>query len=210
MRDELSFQAYAEYVAENTGNYGTALIYYARAHAKTKLKEVLDLLISLSLIQSLAFPPLSDMDANLHALVSSPQESLEQLRVLDSGAAEMLHTSLTGYATLRRFYDLRDDAEASKDGQQPRLRPLARKRAAIEALIALVNSAAESIQGGLYDKDSEAVIRVDGLLALLGEAIVFVNREFTVIFVIRIVAYFAARSQECPFSRPVSRSLESD
>ena len=150
------------------------------------------------------------MDTNLNALVFSPQESLEQLRLLDPGAAEMLHTSLTGYATLRRFYDLRDDAEAPKDGQQPRLRPLARKRAAVNALIALVSSAAESIQGGLYDKDSEAVIRVDGLLTLLGEATVFVNRESPIIIPTFPDAKSVTRTQECPFPPPMLRSLESD
>ena len=141
------------------------------------MKDVLDLLVSLSVVQSLAFPPLSSLDHNLKALISRPRESLDQLAELDEEAAAILHTYLTGYATLRNFYDLRDDEEVHQmEGATPSLDPVARKKAAVPALLAVINSAADSIHGGLYDEHRGSVVQVDGLLALLGEALVFVDR----------------------------------
>jgi hypothetical protein len=55
---------------------------------------------------------------------------------------------------------------------------MARKRAAANALIVIISSAASSIQGGLYDPEIETVVQVDVLLPLLGEALVFINRKF--------------------------------
>lgn len=89
----------------------------------------------------------------------------------------MLHTHLTGYATLRKFYDLRDMEAILGEGEKPRLRPIARKNAAATALLAVISSAADSIHGGLYDENRGSIVQVDGLLALLGEAMVFVNRK---------------------------------
>lgn len=79
---------------------------------------------------------------------------------------------------MRRFYDLRDEEVTLKEGQKSRSRPIARKEAAATALVAVINSAADNIQGGLYDEDRGAVVQVDGLLALLGEAMIFVNRAY--------------------------------
>lgn len=84
---------------------------------------------------------------------------------------------LTGYASLRKFYDLRDEEVNLKQGEKPSLRPFARKKAATTALLAVINSAADNIHGGLYDPESEAIVQVDGLLTLLGEALPFVNRK---------------------------------
>ena len=98
---------------------------------------------------------------------------------MDPKAAEMLHTYLTGYATLRKFYDQRDEEINLEEGQKPRTRPNARKAAAATALLAVINSAADNIQGGLFDENRGSVVQVDGLLALLGEALVFVNRMYT-------------------------------
>lgn len=64
-----------------------------------------------------------------------------------------------------------------KEGQKPSLRPIARKKAAVAALLAVINSAADNIHGGLYDKERASVVQVDGLLALLGEALLFVDRK---------------------------------
>ena len=139
---------------------------------------MLDLLISISLVQSIAYPLLSALDPNLRALLFAPKETLEQLATIDMNAAEMLHTYLTGYATLRRFYDLRDEEVNLEEGHKPTLRPIARKSAAATALLAVINSAADNIHGGLYDEHRGSIVQVDGLLALLGEAIVFVNRTF--------------------------------
>lgn len=52
---------------------------------------------------------------------------------------------------------------------------MARRKAALSTLIAVINSAADNIHGGLYDPDRESAVPVDGLLALLGEASVFIG-----------------------------------
>ena len=98
---------------------------------------------------------------------------------MDPKAAEMLHTYLTGYATLRKFYDLRDEEIDLEVGQKPIARPNARKVAAATALLAVINSAADNIHGGLFDENRGSVVQVDGLLSLLGEALIFVNRMYS-------------------------------
>lgn len=112
----------------------------------------------------------------MHSLLYDPKQSLRHLAEKDPEAADILHTYLTGYATLRKFYDLRDEEVNLQEGQKPTLRPIARKKAAASALLAVINSAAESIHGGLFDEEQSSIIQVDGLLALLGEAMVFVNQ----------------------------------
>ena len=107
-----------------------------------------------------------------------PERGLGTVAFHDQEAASMLHLYLTGYATLRKFYDLRDEEYNCEEGEKPRLRPLARKRAAAATLIAVIKSASDSIYGGLYDESRDSVIHVDGLLALLGEAVIFVNRMY--------------------------------
>lgn len=151
-------------------------MYYARAHSHKKVKKVFDLLISLSVVHSMAFPPLASLDDRLKGLISQPEINLGIVAYHDQEAARLLHLYLTGYATLRRFYDLRDDEHNIKQGEKPQLRPLARKKAAATALVAVISSAADNIFGGLYDESRDAVVHVDVLLALLGEAMVFVNR----------------------------------
>ena len=158
-------------------DYGTALVYYARAHRAQKVKSVLDLLISMSLVRSMAYPPGGELDDNLRALVEEPKKSLLQLGLIDKGAASTLHMYLTGYATLRKFYDLRDaDANPSDGRKPPAGSSWARRKEAAKALIAVINSAADNIHGGLYDESRASIVHVDGLLALLGEATVFVDR----------------------------------
>ena len=88
--------------------YGEALWYYALAHRTQKVKDVLDLLISLSLVQSTAYPAESELDDHLRRLISSPNNALTEMSRMDSEAAELLHKMLSGYATLRKFYELRD------------------------------------------------------------------------------------------------------
>lgn len=150
-------------------------MYYARSHNAKKVKDVLDLLISLCLVQSLALPPKSAMDPNLAGLINKPRESLGAIASIDPEAAEFLQSLFGGYATMRKFYDLRDEEIQLKDGQKPKLRPVARKKAAASALLTVIASAADNIHGGLYDEKMKAVVQVDGLLALLGEAMVFVD-----------------------------------
>lgn len=203
-------QRYADSVAETSDNYGTALIYYARAHRRRKVKDVLDLLVSLSLVQSVAFPPLASIDPNLHSLIFNPKASLEQLALVDQDAATLLHTSLTGYATLRRFYDLRDEEVNLEEGQTPRSGPIARKTAAANALLAVINSAADTIHGGLYDESRGSVVQVDGLLALLGEAMVFVNRTFVSMSITNRPTDFLIRNTKHALPLPMLRPPESN
>ena len=171
-------QKYGNIVAESSNKYGTALIYYARSHNAKKVKDVLDLLTSLCLVQSIAYPPLSALDNNLKALVTEPVSSVSQLANLDPEAAEILQHYLCGYATMRRFYDLRDEDVNVQKGERPKHRPLARKKLAASALLTVIASAADNIQGGLYDETHGAIVQFDCLLALLGEATVFVDRKF--------------------------------
>ncbi|KAF1966631.1 hypothetical protein BU23DRAFT_517671 [Bimuria novae-zelandiae CBS 107.79] len=167
---------YADYLQANTQNYGDAILYYARAHAAPKIQEVLRALVAHCLIKSIAYPPLSELDASLKKLVTFPKKTLTELAALDSEAAELLSNSLSGYATIRKFYDLRDEEVLLKEGDKPAHRPLARKRTAANALIVIIASASSSIRGGLYDPEVETVVQVDVLLSLLGEALVFINQ----------------------------------
>jgi hypothetical protein len=92
---------------------------------------------------------------------------------------------LSGYATLRKFYDLRDEAVVPKDGK-PKNGVVTRKIEAASALMAVISSSDDNIRGGLYDEERETVVGVDFLLALLGEAMVFVNQTDYAITVAQI------------------------
>lgn len=168
-------ESYADYLAEGSHRYGEALWYYALAHKGQKVKDVLDLLISFSLIQSTAYPSEAELDDHLKNLISSPGTTLTEMSQMDLEAAELLKKSLSGYATLRRFYDIRDE-EIASNSQKPRRGAYARKSEAANALMAVIISSDDNIRGGLYDEDRDAVVSVDFLLALLGEAMVFINQ----------------------------------
>ncbi|KAF2627510.1 hypothetical protein BU25DRAFT_410665 [Macroventuria anomochaeta] len=167
---------YADHLRANTHNYGATLLYYARAHSAPKIQEVLRVLVAHCLIKSIAYPPLVDLDASLSSLISSPKQTLTKLAAQDAEAAEILSQHLSGYATIRKFYDLRDSSILSPGGEKPTHRPMARKRLAAAALMVIISSAASSIQGGLYDPSIETVVQVDVLLPLLGEALIFLNQ----------------------------------
>ncbi|KIW19360.1 hypothetical protein PV08_03655 [Exophiala spinifera] len=159
---------FGDHLVNNTTEYGTALLCYSRSHAPHKIRQLVDLLISYSLVQSRAYPPENEMDDGLHSLVGNPKSALSDIAEADPQAAEILQFYLVGYACLRRFYTLRDqDVLDMKPSHH--LKPLARRRAAAKALVAAVNSAADSIYGGLYDPERQSAIQVDGLLTLLGE-----------------------------------------
>lgn len=129
---------------------------------------------------------------------------------MDPKAAEMLHTYLTGYATLRKFYDLRDEETNLEEGQKSTVRPNARKTAAATALLAVISSAADNIQGGLYDESRASVVQVDGLLSLLGEALVFVNRmDNRAVKIPNLSLTFTCRDQKRTFSSSMLRPPES-
>lgn len=129
-------------------------------------------------MQSQAYPASEDLDDQLRALVREPRTCLSAIAASDEEAASILQFYFSGYATLRRFYETRDEAIGLADGQRPRHKPLARRRAAAQALVAVIRSAADSIYGGLYDPDRDSAVQVDGLMALLGEALVFVHGTY--------------------------------
>ena len=139
------------------------------------MKDVLDLLISHSLLQSVAYPPEAEMDEHLTRLLSSPKDTIMSLSRLDKHAADLLYHSFTGYATLRQFYNIRDQPGGTRVPGKVSSLSQGRQSEAISALLAVLKSSAESINGGLYDDEAEAVVNLDFLLALLGEALVFVS-----------------------------------
>ena len=167
-------EKFADHLVNNSTEYGTALLCYARSHASNKLRQLMDLLVSYCLVQSKAYPSEDEMDLNLRALVASPKTALAGLVDVDPEAADMLQFYLVGYACMRRFYNLRDEEiAAAQNKTKPANRPLARRRLAAKALMAAINSAADGIYGGLYDAQRQSAIQVDGLLTLLGEATAF-------------------------------------
>lgn len=168
----LTGQRYGDLTTERTQEYGLTLVCYARAHSRQKVKSVVELLTSYSLVHSQAYPASADLDNQLRALVREPKTCLSAIAASDEEAASLLQFYFSGYATLRRFYETRDEAV---NGQRPRYKPLARRRAAAQALVAVIGSAADSVYGGLYDPDRDSAVQVDGLLALLGESLVFVH-----------------------------------
>jgi hypothetical protein len=157
-------------------NFGDALVYYAKGHKAQKMKELLHTLITLSVVQSMAYPPTDDLDPTLKQLLKSPVKAISYLNATDLEAGRYMSTYLSGYATMRKFYDLRDEDQGSSENKE--VQDIAtRKRKAAEALIAVISSAADSIRGGLLDPSVDVVIPVDNLLVLLGEALVFINRK---------------------------------
>lgn len=134
------------------------------------------MLVAHCLVKSMAYPSPSELDDSLKSLIVSPKQTLTQLASLDSEAASMLSSNLSGYATIRKFYDLRDEEVLATARGKPAHRPMARRRAAANALMVIIASAGSSIRGGLYDPEIETVVQVDVLLTLLGEALVFVNQ----------------------------------
>ena len=168
---------YGDHLIANTNKYGAALVSYARGHAAQKIKQVVDLLISYTLVQSAAYPPESELDYQMALLVQNPKAALNPLAEFDSEAAAYLQFYMSGYACLRRFYVLRDEGVITqKEKRKPSMNIVARRVACTRALIAVINSAADSIFGGLYDADRDSAIQVDGLLALLGEATCFIGQ----------------------------------
>ncbi|KAI1104722.1 hypothetical protein F4804DRAFT_306095 [Jackrogersella minutella] len=181
--NELGMINFAEDTAETFGNilakdtfrFGEALWYYALAHRPGKVRDVLNTLMSISLVESTTYPPEGELDNTLKNLLKERTTTLEQFAKQDLEAAELLGKMLSGYATLRKFYELRDG-----DGKSTK-KSLLRRQQAAAALAAVIASADDNIRGGLYDDTRDAVVSEDFLLALLGEASVFVGQSPPVI-----------------------------
>ncbi|KAF2150812.1 hypothetical protein K461DRAFT_244666 [Myriangium duriaei CBS 260.36] len=172
-------ERYADSLATTSHSYGQALLYYARAHSEAQLQSTLDLLLSTSLVRSAAYPAHAELDPQLADLLSNQTGVLSQLARIDVEAAKLLANKSSGYATLRRFYELRDEdnevEEEEESAFKSGLKPAARKKEMVKGLVALVESAGESIRGGLYDATAVGVVQVETLLSLLGEALPMLN-----------------------------------
>lgn len=130
--------------------------------------------MSYSLMQSTVFPPTNDLDDHLHRLLTKRGQTLEQLANQDLEAAQLLGRMLSGYATLRKFYEIRDTPGLAS--MSPHKAAMLRKQAA-GALAVVISSSDDNIRGGLYDETRDAVVSEDFLLALLGEALPFINAD---------------------------------
>lgn len=139
---------------------------------------MLNLLISYSLIQSTVYPAEKDLDVELKNLLRKRGETLERRAEQDLEAAQLLGRMMSGYATLRKFYELRDELQSKGLSSS---KTLALKKQAAFALVAVVSSSDDNIRGGLYDDARDAVVSEDFLLALLGEATVFIHQSPTAI-----------------------------
>lgn len=161
-------QHFGDILKETCFRYGEAMWYYALAHRPGKVRDVMHFLIAYSLIQSTAYPPPAELDDYLRRLLKQRKTTLEQLATQDLEAAELLGKMLSGYATLRKFYETRDDESI----------PQARRyKSAATALAMVIASSDDNIRGGLYDASRDAIVGEDFLLALLGEMLVFVNHS---------------------------------
>ncbi|GKT60141.1 nuclear pore complex subunit Nup85 [Colletotrichum tofieldiae] len=175
---EETAETYAEILAKDSHRYGEALWYYALAHRPGKVREVLNLLMSYSLLHSTVYPPANDLDDHLYRLLNERSQTLEKYAKQDLEAANLLGRMLSGYATLRKFYEIRDTDGLAN--MSPYKSASLRKQAA-SALVAVIASSDDNIRGGLYDETRDAVVSEDFILALLGEALPFVNQDPSVI-----------------------------
>lgn len=171
---------YADHLLDKSHQYGEAILQYAKAYESRKMKEVLDSLTILSVTQSTAYPPASELDRTLDELISTPKRAISKFGALDQEAAKNLLAHASGYATLRRFYNLRDQGLIKSVDRKPLLKPTARKKEAAKALLAVISSAADSIHGSLHDESIDSAIPIDSLLVLLGEALVFLKRKWPI------------------------------
>ncbi|KAJ8129555.1 hypothetical protein O1611_g4080 [Lasiodiplodia mahajangana] len=168
-------EAYGDILAKDTFRFGDALWYYALAHRPGKVRDVLNTLMSISLVESTVYPPHSELDDTLRGLLKERTATLEAFAKQDLEAAELIGKMLSGYATLRQFYEYRDGNSKLPEKSSHR------RQQAAAALMAVIASADDNIRGGLYDDTRDAVVSEDFLLALLGEASVFVGQSLPMV-----------------------------
>ncbi|KAK7739112.1 hypothetical protein SLS62_011290 [Diatrype stigma] len=168
---EDTVELFGDILSRETFRFGETLWYYALSHRPGKVRDVLNTLMSISLVESTTYPPKAELDDYLKRLLMDRATTLEQFAKQDLEAAELLGKMLSGYATLRTFYELRDGDGKTKPKSTASLQQAA------NALMAVIASADDNIRGGLYDDTRDAVVSEDFLLALLGEASVFVNKS---------------------------------
>ncbi|KAM4065462.1 nucleoporin domain-containing protein [Hirsutella rhossiliensis] len=171
---EETAETFAQILSKESHRYGEALWYFALAHRVDSVRDVLNLLIAYSLVHSTAYPAEKDLDEELKSLLRKRTDTLEMRAKQDLEAAQLLGRMLSGYATLRKFYEIRD-GEKLEDMSASKVASL--KKQAAAALVAVISSADDNIRGGLYDESRDAVVSEDFLLALLGEATAFVSQS---------------------------------
>jgi hypothetical protein len=161
------------------------------------MKELLHTLVTISVVQSRAYPPKTELDPTLEQLLASPKNAISHLNTADLEAGWFLSTYLSGYATIRGFYEIRDERIHQKLDKDTVTDPQERKTQAAAALVATITSAADSIRGGLLDPSINVVIPVDNLLSLLGETLVFLNRKCITLdpFIFHQLSYIQNRSE---------------
>ncbi|KAI0389642.1 hypothetical protein F5Y17DRAFT_448202 [Xylariaceae sp. FL0594] len=164
-------ETFGDILAKDTFRFGESLWYYALAHRPGKVRDVLNTLMSISLVESTVYPADGDLDEVLRALLKERTTTLEGYAKQDLEAANLLGKMLSGYATLRQYYEYRDG-----DGKSQQ-KSLVRRQQAAAALAAVIASADDNIRGGLYDDSRDAVVSEDFLLALLGEMSVFIGQS---------------------------------
>jgi hypothetical protein len=183
-----------DYLSDNTYKYGMALMCYANSHNGPRIRKLTEMLISNCLVQSRAWPSENNIDETLLALIESPKAAFANMIETDPEAAALLQFYVVGYACVRRVFTYRDNlSEHSKSNSNSRpAAPAERKRLAARALVAAINSAADSIYGGLYDPERQTAISHEVLLVLLGEATAFLSQESPVFTNTQIYALLAA------------------
>ena len=121
-------------------------------------------------------PPTPSLDDDLASLLSTERAVLLSLARIDAQSADLLGRWVSGYAMLRRFYEIRDqDFGTGASSSLKKMGGLERKREASKALIAVIQAAADCIKGGLFDPEVESVVPVEGVLVLLGEVLPFLG-----------------------------------
>jgi hypothetical protein len=117
-------------------------------------------------------PPTPSLDYDLASLLSTERSVLLSLARIDAASADLLGRWVSGYAMLRRFYEIRDqDFNTGAATSLKKMGGLERKREAAKALIVVIEAAADCIKGGLFDPEIESVVPVEGVLVLLGEVL---------------------------------------
>ncbi|KAI5797363.1 hypothetical protein DFH27DRAFT_100819 [Peziza echinospora] len=191
--DDTYTQIAASYADHLYGNaeLGSSLLYFSRAANRTKIHTILTRLLSQSLLLSTAYPPREKLDDTLTQLLEKPSNEED----------EMLRYELSGYAAVRIFYEARDSG---------------RKEDAARALVALIRSAGEQVDGG-RNVDEEWGSAVEWWMAgsLIGEALAFLNqnkRHFTLreIFDILKVIQDLSSSIENTYSFPRHATNKAD
>ena len=159
-----------DHLSHNTTKYGMALLCYARSHNAARVQQLTEMLISYCLVQSRAWPADGEADVTLLSLVESPKIAFANMMDSDPEAASVLQFYVVGYACVRKLFSYRDHRLSSEDSSSRVKTESGGKRVAAKALVAAINSAADSIYGGLYDADRQTAVQVDALMPLLGEA----------------------------------------